>query len=59
MSEVEEIEARVSQLPDDAFAEFREWFHEIENERWDQQIRFVRFLEALSRSSRGHSNAGR
>jgi hypothetical protein len=33
MSEVKEIEARVRQLPNDAFAQFREWFHEIENER--------------------------
>lgn len=39
MSEVEEIEARVSKLPNEAFAQFRAWFYELENERWDQQIR--------------------
>ena len=39
MSEVEEIEARVSNLPNEAFAQFRAWFHEVENDRWDQQIR--------------------
>lgn len=39
MSEVEEIEARVGKLPNEAFAQFRAWFYELENERWDQQIR--------------------
>ena len=39
MSEVEKIEALVSKLPNEAFAQFREWFHEVENDRWDQQIR--------------------
>lgn len=39
MSEVEEIEARVSKLPSDAFAQFRDWFHQFENEIWDEQIK--------------------
>ncbi len=38
MSEVEEVESRVRNLSQDALAQFREWFHEFENEHWDQQI---------------------
>jgi hypothetical protein len=38
MSEVEEIEARIRQLPGPALAELREWFHQFENELWDRQI---------------------
>ena len=38
MSEVEELEARVRSLPSDALAQFRDWFHEFENEQWDRQI---------------------
>jgi hypothetical protein len=38
MSEVESIEARIRDLPPQEFACLREWFHEFENECWDQQI---------------------
>lgn len=38
MSEVEAIEARIRDLPPGDFASLRDWFHEFENERWDQQI---------------------
>ena len=38
MSEVEAIEARIRNLPPEDFASLREWFHEFENECWDQQI---------------------
>ena len=38
MSEVEAIEARIRNLPPQDFASLREWFHEFENECWDQQI---------------------
>ena len=38
MSEVEAIEARIRDLPLQEFASLREWFHEFENECWDQQI---------------------
>jgi len=39
MSEVEELESRVYNLPTEDFAKFRDWFLELENERWDNQIR--------------------
>jgi len=38
MSEIEAIEARIRDLPAQDFAALRDWFHEFENERWDQQI---------------------
>jgi len=38
MSEIEEIEARVRKLSGDAFAQFRDWFHQFESELWDRQI---------------------
>ena len=38
MSEVEALEARIRDLPPQDFASLREWFHEFENECWDQQI---------------------
>ena len=39
MSEVEELEARVRNLPSERLAQFRKWFYEFENELWDQQIK--------------------
>ena len=39
MSDVEEVEARVRKLPQNSLAQFRDWFHEFENEVWDQQIK--------------------
>ena len=38
MTEVEAIEARIRDLPPGDFASLREWFHQFENECWDQQI---------------------
>lgn len=38
MSEVEFIESRIRDLPPQDFASLREWFHEFENECWDQKI---------------------
>lgn len=38
MSEVEELESKVRELPRESLAQFREWFHQFENEQWDRQI---------------------
>lgn len=38
MSEVEELESKISQLPRQSLAQFRDWFHQFENEQWDRQI---------------------
>ena len=38
MNSLSDIEQSVSQLPDDDFARFRQWFMEFENKKWDWQI---------------------
>ena len=38
MSEVEELETRVRNLPSEGLAQFRDWFYEFENDLWDHQI---------------------
>jgi hypothetical protein len=38
MNEVEALEIRIRNLPPHDFSLLREWFHEFENECWDQQI---------------------
>ena len=38
MSNLSDIEQSVSQLPDEDFARFRQWFLEFENKKWDLQI---------------------
>lgn len=38
MSEIEELQKRISNLPPEDFSKLREWFIEIENQLWDQQI---------------------
>ena len=38
MSEVEELETRIRNLPSEHLAQLRDWFHQYENELWDQQI---------------------
>jgi len=38
MSEVEEFEARILNLPRQDMARLREWFLELDNPFWDQQI---------------------
>jgi hypothetical protein len=39
MSEVEELENRVYNLPSEEFTKFRDWFLQLENDRWDNQIK--------------------
>lgn len=39
MTEVEELETRVRNLPREEFSKFRDWFFEVENELWDKQIK--------------------
>jgi hypothetical protein len=39
MSEIEELENRICNLPNEDFAKFRDWFLQLENERWDNQIK--------------------
>lgn len=38
MTEVEELESRIRNLPQESLAELREWFYRFDNERWDRQI---------------------
>ena len=38
MSNLSKIEQSVSQLPDEDFARFRQWFLEFENKKWDLQF---------------------
>jgi hypothetical protein len=38
MSEVEDLEARIMNLPRQDMAKLRDWFLELDNQLWDQQI---------------------
>ena len=38
MQKLTDLEKTVSKLSDEEYAEFREWFWEHENERWDVQL---------------------
>ena len=38
ITEVKELELAVAALPEDAYKEFRNWFFEIDWEKWDHQI---------------------
>jgi hypothetical protein len=38
MQKLEELEKSISKLSDNEYAEFRQWFWEHENERWDAQV---------------------
>jgi len=38
MSEVEELEARIRQLPPESLAQFRDWFYQFKDDCWDRQI---------------------
>lgn len=38
MSELEEIEQRIRNLPPDQLAKFRAWFIEFDHPMWDRQI---------------------
>ena len=39
MSEIEELETRVRQLPKEDFSRFRDWFLQLDDELWDAQIK--------------------
>lgn len=39
MSQVEEIQMRIRNLPIEDFSKLREWFLQFEDELWDQKIR--------------------
>ena len=41
MQKLTDLEKTVSKLSDEEYAEFREWFWEHENERWDVQLERV------------------
>lgn len=38
MTDIEELEAKVSELPNEKLAIFRDWFYQFDNELWDRQI---------------------
>lgn len=38
MDRVEEIEAAINSLPPEDYRRFVEWFHALEQTRWDEQI---------------------
>ena len=38
MSQVEELQVRIRDLPKKDFSKLREWFFQLEDELWDQQI---------------------
>ena len=38
MSEVQELEMRIRNLPSEDQARLRDWFFEFDNELWDRQI---------------------
>ena len=38
VSEIEELEARVRQLPRGDFTKFRDWFLQLDDDLWDAQI---------------------
>jgi hypothetical protein len=38
MSEVEELEARIIKLPRHDLARLRDWFLQLDDQTWDQQI---------------------
>jgi len=38
MSQVEELQMRIRNLPTEDFSKLREWFLQLEGELWDQQI---------------------
>jgi hypothetical protein len=39
VSEIEELETRVRQLPKEDFSRFRDWFLQLDDELWDAQIK--------------------
>ncbi|MBD2519674.1 hypothetical protein H6G93_32890 [Nostoc sp. FACHB-973] len=35
---LEQIEAAILKLPPDEFQKFLEWFSDLDNQRWDEQV---------------------
>jgi hypothetical protein len=62
MSEVEELEMRVRRLSQEDFSRFRDFFYQLENERWDQQIQMdlkAGKFEMLVEKARKEFNQGK
>jgi hypothetical protein len=38
MSSLEQIEAAILSLPQDEFQRLRQWFFDLDNRRWDEQL---------------------
>lgn len=38
MTQVEELQTRIRNLPTEDFSQLREWFLKLEDDLWDQQI---------------------
>lgn len=38
MTQVEELQTRIRNLPTEDFSELREWFLQLEDDLWDRQI---------------------
>lgn len=38
MSQIQELQTRILDLPTEEFSELRAWFLQLEEERWEQQI---------------------
>ena len=38
MSQVEELQTQIRNLTMEEFSKLRDWFHQLEQDRWDQQI---------------------
>jgi len=39
MTEIEELETRIQNLTREDFVKLRDWFYQLDDEIWDQQIR--------------------
>jgi len=62
MSELEQLENRIRNLPPDELAKFREWFIEFDHLVWDKQIEADAKsgkLDRLVNEARADFNAGR
>jgi len=38
MTDIEELEIRIRNLPKEDISKLRDWFHQFDDELWDQQI---------------------
>ncbi len=62
MSDVEELEARIIKLPSEDRARLRDWFLEMEDRAWDEQIaadRTAGKLQGLIERAREEFAAGK